>query len=320
MQVLHAKTLLGAGALALALALLGQGAFAGPLLDWVVERQAAREQHRDEQAGIHIVRDVPYGSDARQRFDVYTPRQAKDAPVIFMVHGGAWKIGDKAVESVVENKVARWVAKGFVFISTNYRMLPDADPLEQARDVARAVAVAQGKVAGWGGDPSRFILMGHSAGAHLVALLDTSPDLAASVGAVPWLGTVVLDSAALDVVTVMQARHARFYDQAFGNAPAYWKSASPYYAVTRAARPLLLVCSTRRDNSCAQADRFAARAASLGVAAPTLKMDLSHREINQVLGKDERYTEAVEAFMARLDPVVGRLLAAPSTGVEAGSP
>ena len=109
----------------------------------------------------------PYGSDKQQRFDVYGPLEAKEAPIIFMVHGGACSLGNKAQGAVVENKVARWVPGGFIVISTNYRLLLTVGPIEQAKDVARALAVAQDKAASWGGDRTKFILMGHSAGAHL---------------------------------------------------------------------------------------------------------------------------------------------------------
>ena len=187
---------------AVALLLLWQASCAGPLRDRMMERRAvqARNQTFEEDAvsgdpasfpaGIRVVRDVPYGSDERQRFDVYGPVHVKDAPVIFMVHGGAWSLGDKAARAVVENKVARWVPKGFIFISTNYRLLPQADPIEQARDVARALAVAQDKVASWGGDRGKFILMGHSAGAHLVLLLTTDRSISSDIVATPWLDVV----------------------------------------------------------------------------------------------------------------------------------
>ena len=260
-------------------------------------------------ANIRLVRDVPYGPDARQRFDAYLPAAARAAPIIVMVHGGAWRFGDKAAQAVVENKVARWVPRGFIVVSANYRLLPKVDPIEQARDVARALAAVQARAASWGGDRARCILMGHSAGAHLVSLLATSPSLSAGLVPSPWLGTISLDSAALDVVEIMEARHARFYSRAFGRDPAYWRAASPYHALTGAARPMLLVCSTRRADSCAQSDRFAARAASCGVRAAVLPEDFSHQEINQRLGGDPRYTAAVEAFMASLDPHVAELLA-----------
>ena len=294
------------------LVVTGSIALAGPFHDRIIERKAAEEQGGSTApapgtdgpmtlpAGARVVRDVSYGSDPRQRFDVYIPANAKNAPVIFMVHGGAWFLGDKAERTVGANKVARWLPRGFIVVSTNYRMLPEAAPTEQARDVARALAAAQDRAASWGGDRSRFILMGHSSGAHLVALLASSPALSAGIVSTPWLGTVALDSAALDVTKIMQARHARFYDRAFGHDPEYWRAASPFYALTKPERPILLVCSTQRSDSCPQASRFAAKASFLGMKAAVLKQDLSHMEINERLGAEPDYTRAVEAFFASL--------------------
>jgi arylformamidase len=257
-----------------------------------------------------VLKDVAYGADSAQRMDVYLPAHPKDAPVIFMVHGGAWRFGDKAKGRVVENKVARWVARGFVFVSVNYRMLPATAPLTQAEDVAQALAFAQDKAPAWGADADRFILMGHSAGAHLVDLLAAAP--ARAHGARPWLGTVSLDTAAMDIVGVMQTDHYRFYDRAFGRDPAYWKAASPYYVLTRGAKPMLLVCSTRRqDAPCAQAQAFAAHAAALGVRVEVVQEALSHKDINRTLGLPGPYTDAVEAFMGSLDPAVRAMLARP---------
>lgn len=292
-------------------------AFAVPFRDRMLERRAAQEQGGSVApapgtdgpmilpAGARVVRDVAYGSDRQERFDVYIPANANNAPVIFMVHGGAWFLGDKTERNVVANKVARWLPRGFIVVSTNYRMLPGAAPVEQARDVARALAAAQDKAASWGGDRSRFILMGHSAGAHLVALLASSPAISAGIMSTPWLGTVALDSAALDVTKIMEVRHARFYDRAFGRDPEYWKAASPFHALTAPGRPILLVCSTRRSDSCPQASRFAAKASSLGMKAEVLKEDLSHMEVNAELGKKPDYTRAVEAFFKSLGVQAG---------------
>lgn len=259
---------------------------------------------------VTILRNVRYGDDDRQTMDIYLPRTARtDMPVIFMVHGGAWRFGDKSARSVVLNKAMRWVPRGFIFISVNYRMLPEADPLRQAEDIAQALAAAQAKAAALGGDPGKVILMGHSAGAHLVDLLDANPDLALKAGARPWLGTVSLDSGALDVARIMNARHLRLYDRAFGSDPAFWHTVSPTQALTASARPILLVCSTRRADSCPQAHAFSARASKLGVRAEVLGEDLSHMEINATLGEPGAYTEAVERFMSGLDPAVKRALA-----------
>jgi acetyl esterase/lipase len=82
-----------------------------------------------ETPSVTVVRDIAYGADARQRFDVYVPRGARNAPVILMVHGGAWRIGDKRSRGVVGNKVERWAQAGIVVISVNYRMLPAVAPL-----------------------------------------------------------------------------------------------------------------------------------------------------------------------------------------------
>ena len=318
-DIAHTRALLAA-LLAAVISLSWQASHAGPLRDALMERRAAQQQDLGREdarasdppalpAGVQVLRDIRYGSERAQRMDAYLPAvKASGAPVILMVHGGAWRFGDKGAQAVVENKVGRWVSRGFIFISTNYRMLPKAAPLEQARDIARALAAAQGKAAEWGGDPARFILVGHSAGAHLVALLAASPATATRLGAQPWLGTISLDSAALDVVQIMEAKHARFYDQAFGGEPAYWKETSPFHALSANATPFLAVCSTRRGDSCPQARHFAARAASLKLHAGVLEQDLSHKDINQKLGLGGGYTDAVEAFMAGLDESVARAL------------
>lgn len=297
-------------------------ALAGPLRDRLKQRKTAQEKSspleesisaKDSVSlpeGITVLRDIAYGDHSKQKIDIYLANTSvKDAPVIFMVHGGAWRLGDKAMSRVVQNKVARWVPQGFIFISANYRLLPDTKPLEQAEDVARALALAQSKVTSWGGDPSKFIIMGHSAGAHLVALLGANPDKAYSLNAKPWLGTVSLDSAALNLVTIMEKQHHRFYDKAFGPDSTYWKANSPGHVLTPSAKPLLAVCSSQRsDGPCPNARDYAAKTAAMGLQTKILEQNLSHAAINENLGKPGSYTDAVEEFMASLDNKVAELL------------
>lgn len=281
------------GAVAIVLAAATILSHAGPLRDKLLERRAARAASE-----AAVQRDIPYGSDPRQRFDVYLPAPAASAaPVIFMVHGGGWRTGGKAESAVVQNKAPYFTARGYVFISINYRMLPDADPWQQAKDVALALSSAQARAREWGADPRRFVLMGHSAGAHLVALLATDPTLAPGSS---WLGTVSLDSGALDVPDIMQQRHMRLYDEAFGSDPAFWRKVSPLHALRPGAQPLLLVCSTQRDRACRQAHDFARRAQASSVRAEVLEQDKSHREINLQLGADPAYTSAVQSFLDSL--------------------
>jgi acetyl esterase/lipase len=255
--------------------------------------------------GVRILRDLPYGSHPLQRMDVYLPQQATaeaKAPVILMVHGGGWRRGDKDATAVITHKVEHWVPQGYVVVSINYRLLPEHGPLQQVQDLADALINAQSQAARWGGNADRFILMGHSAGAHLVALLSASPEFALMQGAKPWLGAVLLDSAALDVEAIMQGRHLRLYDAAFGNSPGYWRAASPAHALANSGPAMLAVCSTRRSDSCTQADHFAALAAGRQRQVSVLRQNASHREINQLLGQPGPYTAAVDHFIATLHP------------------
>lgn len=291
-------------ALPLAAGLLVAPAAAGPLRDLMRDRIAERVQARiadappPDPATIlpgSTVATRAYGPAGAERLDVYTPPGARAAPVLVMVHGGAWRVGDKARAEVVVNKLKHWLPKGFVFVSVNYRMLPEVMADTQADDVAAALRWVQAHAAEFGGDPRRIVLMGHSAGAHLAALLSTEP---ARVGR-PWAGTVVLDTAVLDVPAKMAGRHAGFYDEAFGSDPAYWRKTSPLDHWSPTAVPMLLVCSTERaDRPCDEARAFAARTAKVGRTTPVLSEPLSHGAINATLGAPGAYTAAVDAFIA----------------------
>ena len=250
--------------------------------------------------GVRVQRDLAYGADPAQALDVYSlPGQSTRRPLIVMVHGGAWAFGDKDYKGVIEAKVAHWLPRGYLFVSVNYRMLPQLDVSGQADDVARALAFVQQHAHEWGGDPARLTLMGHSAGAHLVALLSADPARAQAFGVRRWPATVALDSAALDVASIMQRRHLGLYDRAFGKDPAAWNKLSPLQVLKPQAVPVLAVCSTqRRDDPCAQARAYTQRARALGVDGAVLPQDLDHGEINKELGAEENYTGAVERFLA----------------------
>ncbi len=248
--------------------------------------------------GARLQHDLPFGPDSKHRLDVYLPAAADNAPVIVMVHGGAWMRGSKDLWRVTRNKVTHWVARGFIFVSTNYRMSPQADPLTQADDVVQALAFVQSHLQSWGGDPARLVLMGHSSGAHLVSLISADPSISARHGVKPWAATVALDSAAMNVDQVMRRRHFTFYDRVFRNDPEYWRQASPTLRLTgKPVAPMLLVCSSRRMDSCPQARAFAARATQFGGRAEVLPIDLTHPQINDYLGAPGGYTNQVDAFL-----------------------
>ena len=249
--------------------------------------------------GARACLDLAYGADPAQTYDLYLPQRIDGAPIFVMVHGGGWSRGDKALWRSVRNKVGCWVGRGYVLASLNYRMLPAAGPVEQADDVAAALAHLQTQAAASGADRSRTLLVGHSSGAHLAALVAADPRIGARAGATPCVATIAIDSAAYDVAAIMSGWHLGLYDRAFGADPHAWRLASPLHRLDAGLRaPLLAVCSSRRSDSCPQASVFAASAADLGGAqVSVLPVDLTHGELNDLLGAPGKYTDAVLAFI-----------------------
>src|SRR5437899_2133928 len=101
-----------------------------------------------------VKRDIPYAEPAQERqvLDVYSPHHAKSLPVVFWIHGGGWQTGDKAS---VQIKPQVFVERGFVFVSTNYRLLPSVDMATIVRDIARCIRWVHEHIAEHGGDPPR---------------------------------------------------------------------------------------------------------------------------------------------------------------------
>lgn len=266
---------------------------AGILRDILQKRSASHQSNQ--------LTDISYGDDKKQRFDLYKPDNAYNAPMIVMVHGGAWKMGDKKSDNVVLNKMNRWVSKGIIFVSLNYRLYPKVTPQQQAEDVAKALAYIQTHANEWGGDPKKIVLMGHSAGAHLVSLISANPKKYDMLGLKGWLGTVSLDTATMDLVQTMERKHYDFYDDVFGSDKNVWISNSPLYQLERGAPPMLLVCSTiREDQPCIPSKAFVAKGDSLGLRIEMSEQPLSHAQINDELGKLDGYTERVEQFIRSL--------------------
>src|SRR5947209_3009231 len=119
-----------------------------------------------------VKRNIPYATPGHERqvLDVYSPHHAKNLPVVFWIHGGGWQTGDK---SSVQIKPQAFMDKGFVLVSTNYRLLPNVDMATIVRDVAKSVRWTHDHIGEYGGDPKRLFIMGHSAGAQLAALVCT---------------------------------------------------------------------------------------------------------------------------------------------------
>lgn len=247
---------------------------------------------------VGVVRDMAYGDDAAHRLDLYRVSSRDPTPVIVYVHGGGWQRGDKAMTRVVGRKAQHWLARGWAVAVINYRLFPETDVLGQAEDVGRSLAFLQREASVHNLDRGRIALVGHSAGAHLVALLAANPQRMRTMQPDPWQSTVIIDTAMLDVPGVMRRPHFGFYDPVFGSDPDYWRAASPLHAMQRApATPILIVVSARRADSRRAAEAFARRAVELGGRVCVLPVRLGHAALNQALGSDPVYTAAVDRFL-----------------------
>ncbi|MBB1247742.1 alpha/beta hydrolase [Rhizobium sp. G21] len=270
-----------------------------PLLDF--QSDPLTQSFRDGYQGVSgatVNVDVPYGLDDDQKYDVYLPESRSSAPVIVMVHGGDWSGGDKQESAVAGAKAGYWVAKGYVFVSINYRLLPKKDPLIQAADVALALASVQKNAASWSADAGKIVLMGAGAGGHLTALLSSNPSLAADQGAKPWTAAVVLETPALDIPAIMQSNHSAVYATAFGSNLEYWEDSSPTDLLATSGLPMMVVCSAESaSDSCGKARAFASAAERKGVSVTVSPQSVSSGDVNAQLGVATSYTAMVDDFI-----------------------
>ena len=175
--------------------------------------------------------------------DVYSPPGAKDRPVVFWIHGGGWQAGDK---SSVQVKPRAFTDRGFVFVSTNYRLLPHVEMETIVRDIARSIRWVHDHIAEYGGDPRRLLVMGHSAGAQLAALvcIDDRYLKAEGLSLAIIKGCVPVDGDTYDVPAIIETAETRRrvhglpqatygHREKFGNDPAKHRDLS---AVTHVAR------------------------------------------------------------------------------------
>jgi acetyl esterase/lipase len=264
------------------------------LRDRIRERMAERfaEQIREDQTPGG--REMAYGKDPLQTLAFWPPstKSARPAPLILFVHGGGWKRGDRT-NATGKAKVAHFPAQGYALASINYRLVPAATVEQQAADVAAALAHVRAHAGELGIDPARIVLMGHSAGAHLVALVGTDPRYLAAAGLdeTALAGVVALDGAAYDVPGQMQVG-ARFmgptYAQAFGTDPARQRALSPSLQAAPPNAPAFLILHVQRKDGIAQsqglADALRKGGTSVRIEAFEGRGLQGHMDINRKLG------------------------------------
>lgn len=250
--------------------------------------------------------EASYGPDPNQRFDYYAPAGDMRPPLVLFIHGGGWSRGDK--RHATGAKAAHFTAKGYAFASLNYRLVPQVTVEQQAADVAAAIALLRGSAMRSNHDGERIVLMGHSAGAHLAALVATDPSYLAAAG-VPLSsikGVILLDGAGYDIPAQMGGRRnlvSGMYDAAFGTDPARQRALSPtHHAAAPNAANWLILPIERRADSIAQSRALAAALNKAGARATVAPVPgESHGSLNKGLGEAGDFaTSKIDAFLEPL--------------------
>ena len=268
-------------------------------------------------------RDVRYAKTegvqaGLQSLDIYTAKPVqgdkagKPRPVIIMIHGGGWRNGDKTNGSMVQHKVPHFVGSGYVYVSINYRLSASADgPKHPAhvQDCAKVIAWVHDHIADYSGDPDGIFLMGHSAGAHLAALVSTDHRRLEAEGKNLGIikGTVCLDTAAYDIPRYINEVGGsdgmkRLYENAFGSSEAAWKDASPrhHVAANEEIPPILFFHTGRRMAGGQLSEELVEALVKAGTPSQAIHAaDKDHAGINRCIGQpDDPYTRVIMEFLA----------------------
>jgi len=228
--------------------------------------------------------DVAYGADARHRLDVYSPvGSVGPAPLVLFVHGGGWAIGDKNQFGWVGEQLAQ---QGVVAAVMNYRLSPTVQHPEHTKDVARALAWLHRNGAQLGGDPHRLYVAGHSAGAHMAALvaLDRSYLLAEGLNSAILKGVIGIAGPSYDLdARYAQSPIAPILQSAFGADVGKWGQAAPVRYVQPYAPNFLLIYGTADNQALPLSTQSLATALQQG-GVPTQLETLQGQDHFSVLG------------------------------------
>ena len=254
---------------------------------------------------MRVQRDIAYVEKGHERheLDVYAPTGGNIHPIAIWIHGGGWKKGDK---TGVQSKPKAFVEKGLVFVSVNYRFVPDVGVTEMARDIAKAIKWVHGHAGEYGGSPETIFVMGHSAGAHLAALVCTDERYlkAEGLSLSNVTGCVPVDTAAYDVPSQVKSigpLRSTTYTAVFGEDEKSQKELSPMTYVTEGKDipSFLILHVASRADSTARSRAFADALKQAGVGAKVFAAEgKNHGTINRELGlPDDPPTKALFEFI-----------------------
>ena len=254
-----------------------------------------------------VQRDLAYAEPKTERrtLDVYAPAEGQDHPVVVWIHGGGWRAGNKGG---VQQKPQAFVDKGYVFVSINYRFVPQVTVKEMTGDVAKAIRWVHDHAQDFGGKSDAIFVMGHSAGAHLAALVCTDDRYLKAEGLSLSIlkGCVPVDTAAYDVPKrfngVGPPGAAKATDIFTADA-ATQRDLSPalHVAKGKSIPPFLILHVADRADSKAQSELFAAALQAAGISAQVVPAaGKTHGTINSELGvAGDKPTDALFAFVAQ---------------------
>ncbi|SMC83997.1 alpha/beta hydrolase [Novosphingobium sp. B1] len=292
------------------LAMAGAGVADAQIGQRLRERIAARAEKRAGEQGARQrapgAQTLTYGTDPLQVMDFWSPAGARPAPLVLYVHGGGWKRGSK--DTAIGNALPGHLRdQGYAFASINFRLVPAATVEQQASDVAQALAYLLARADKLGIDRSKVVITGHSAGAHLVALVGTDEQYLRKAGLAfaDIDGVMPNDGAAYDVPRQMEQAGrmmADTYKQAFGTDPARQKALSPVFHAAAPNAPRFLLLHVQRKDGVAQAEELGAALKQAGVKVeygsfPGTGLQ-GHAEINRKLGEpDYPATPVMDAWL-----------------------
>ena len=303
------EIILSCAALALVAGTLAQAAPGDRLRERIAARQAGGGD-REKIPQPPGKQALSYGPDKLQVLD-YWPAQSgnKRAPLVIFVHGGGWKRGSK--DNAAGNyKAPHYTGEGYAYVAINYRLVPDNTVEDEAADVARSVKYLIDHAEQLGFDPSRIVLMGHSAGAHLVALVGSDEQYlrAAGLSFASIDGVIPIDGACYDVPRQIKEGGNFMHDtylEAFGEDPARQQALSPVFHAAAPNAPSFLLVHVQRKDGVAQAKEL--EAALIKGGTPTQRRDFpgtglkGHGEINRELGNpDYAATPVVDAWLKKV--------------------
>lgn len=281
----------------------------GPLRQRLAERLAQRTKAPDGPKAPGK-QTFSYGSDTLQQLDFYPAQNEKGpAPLVLFVHGGGWKRGSKD-NADGSWKAPHYTASGYAYASINYRLVPEATVEQQGADVAAALRFLLDRAGTLGIDRTRVVIMGHSAGAHLVALVGTDEQYLKGAGLSlrDIDGVLPIDGAAYDVAAQMKDGGRMMQDtylQAFGTDPARQAALSPTLQAGAPNAASFLIIHVQRRDGVAQAK--ALQDALRKAGTPTERRDFpgtgltGHAEINRQLGNpDYAATPVVDDWLGRV--------------------